>query len=312
MGTMSIGFMPTDAATWGAARARKLVDRCAEGGLDHLGTGDHVSFYIGAGFDGLSLANRFLSLTDRLSVNTGVYLLPLRHPVVVARQLADIAAFAPGRFTFGVGVGGEDPHEYEVCGVDPHTRGRRMDECMQIVRSLLSGEPVHHESDFFRLHDALITPTPTTPVPMIVGGRSDAALLRAGRLGDGWIGIWVSADRYTRALETVHHAAADADRRNVEWTNGLNVWCGIGANADEARPIVATAMEAFYQLPFDRFERWSPSGTPTQIAEFLVPYVEAGCSILNLIGVSSSTEAAIDGSAEVASLMRAHLRSPSS
>lgn len=307
MRAISIGYLPTSAPTWDASEARRLVDRCDASGLDHLAAGDHISFHIGAGSDGLTLSARLLSLSDRMSVNTAVYLLPLRHPVVVARQLADLAAFAPGRFTFGVGVGGEDPHEYEVCGVDPRTRGRRMDACMQIVRSLLAGETVDHDSEFFSLDRALIIPVPTPPPLIIVGGRSDAALRRAGRLGDGWLGIWISPDRYARSMDTVRGAAADADRGDVDWANGLNVWCGVGSSADEVRPLLAQAMQDFYQLPFERFERWSPYGTPAQLAEFLVPYVAAGCSTFNLIAVSSSPEAAIDGAAEVAQLIRAQL-----
>lgn len=307
MSAISIGYLPTSAATWDAVTARRLVDRCDAAGLDHLAAGDHISFHIGAGSDGLTMAARLLSLSDRLAVNTAVYLLPLRHPVVVARQLADLAAFAPGRFTFGVGVGGEDPHEYEVCGVDPSTRGRRMDACMDIVRSLLAGEAVDHDSELFSLDRAMIIPKPAMPVPMVVGGRSDAALRRAGRLGDGWIGVWISPDRYSQSIDTVHAAAADAARGDVDWANGLNVWCGVGSSADEVRPLLAQAMQDFYQLPFERFERWSPYGTPAQLAEFLVPYVAAGCSTFNLIAVSSSPEASIDGAAEVAQLMRAHL-----
>ena len=81
-------------------------------------------------------------LHPTLPVSTGVYLLPLRHPVLVARQLADIAQISPGRLTFGVGVGGEDRHEVSSCGVDPATRGLRMNECLAIVRELLTGKPV--------------------------------------------------------------------------------------------------------------------------------------------------------------------------
>ena len=307
MAGVSIGLLPTDAMTWDAATARRLVQRCEDGGLDHLAAGDHVSFWIGAGSDGLSMANRFLSLSDRLTVNTAVYLLPLRHPVVVARQLADIAAFAPGRFTFGVGIGGEDPHEYEVCGVDPRTRGRRMDECMAIVRRLLAGEAVDHDAEHFHLERATIAPTPALEVPMIVGGRSDAALRRAGRLGDGWLGIWISPDRYARCVETVDATAADAGRDGVAWTHGLNVWCGLDADEGRARTHVADAMQTFYQLPYERFERWSPFGTPGRVAETLAPYAESGCSIFNLIARSSSPEAAVDAAAEVAALIRGHL-----
>src|SRR5690606_3451281 len=108
----------------------KAVHLSEAAGIDHIGLCDHVSFHVGTGFDGLLSAGTVLALSERLQVNTGVYLLPLRHPVLVTRQLADLAQLAPGRLTFGVGLGGEDPHEVEMCGVDPRTRGRRMDECM--------------------------------------------------------------------------------------------------------------------------------------------------------------------------------------
>ena len=81
------------------------------------------------------------TLPPRLPVYNGVYLLPLRHPVLVARQLADIDRIAPGRLIFGVGVGGEDRREVAICGVDPATRGQRMNECLAIVRQLLTGAP---------------------------------------------------------------------------------------------------------------------------------------------------------------------------
>jgi hypothetical protein len=68
-------------------------------------------------------------------------------------------------------------------------------------------------------------------------------------------------------------------------------------------------MQAFYQLPYERFERWSPFGSPERVAEVLAPYAEAGCSIFNLIAVSSSPEAAVDRAAELASLLREHLDS---
>lgn len=309
MGGVSIGILPGEAAGWPTPLARRLVERCEASGLDHLGAGDHISFWVGAGSDGLSMANRFLSLSDRLAVNTAVYLLPLRHPVVVARQLADIAAFAPGRFTFGVGIGGEDPHEYEVCGVDPSTRGRRMDECIEIIRALLAGVAVDHDTRHFRLEQATIAPAPSVEVPIIVGGRSDAALQRAGRLGDGWMGLWVSPERYAASVATMHEAAAAAGRDQAPSINGLNVWCGLDADETAARTHVAEAMQTFYQLPYERFERWSPFGTPERVAEVLAPYAEAGCSIFNLIAVSSSPEAAVDRAAEVATLLREHLGS---
>jgi alkanesulfonate monooxygenase SsuD/methylene tetrahydromethanopterin reductase-like flavin-dependent oxidoreductase (luciferase family) len=297
----AIGYMP--ARPHGdAAERRRLVHLCEDAGLDHVGVGDHVSFHVGAGSDGLLSAASLLALSGRLAANTGVYLLPLRHPVLVARQLADIAQLAPGRFAFGVGIGGEDPHEVEVCGVDPKSRGRRMDDCMRIVRQLLRGDPVDHESEFFRLERAQIAPAPTQPIPMVVGGRSDAAVSRAGRLGDGWIGVWVSPRRYAQAVAQMREAAAGTGRAEPRW-NALNVWCGVGRDATEARNYLAPAMESFYQLPYENFERWSPAGPPKHLAEFLTPYVEAGCSTFNLILNGPSPEAEVEAVGEIRRLM---------
>ena len=193
MASVRVGLFPP-IVQWdrGPEQLRATLARIAGEGVDHLCVGDHVSFFVGAGSDGLITATSMLAAQAELPVYVGLYLLPLRHPVPLARQLASIAQLAPGRLTLGVGIGGENRHEIGVCGVDPKTRGRRMDECLQILRSLADGKPVTFDGEFFSLHDALIVPAPSPPVPLIVGGRSDAAVHRAARLGDGWLGIWVS------------------------------------------------------------------------------------------------------------------------
>ena len=102
-------------------RLRATLGQVADASIDHLCVGDHVSFFVGAGSDGLISAASLLAVQARLPVYVGLYLLPLRHPVTVARQLATIAQLAPGRLTLGIGLGGEDRHEIEICGVDPTT-----------------------------------------------------------------------------------------------------------------------------------------------------------------------------------------------
>lgn len=305
MPTVQVGCVLLGLSQLEAPERRRLVDRAEAVGLDHVGVGDHVSFYVGAGFDGLLGAAGVLAVAERMSANTGVYLLPLRHPVTVARQLADLGVMAPGRFVFGVGIGGEDRHEVQICGVDPATRGRRMDESLQIVRGLLTGQPVDFDGEFFSLDGAQVFPAPSPPIPIVVGGRSDAALRRAGRLGDGWFGIWVSAARYATAIEMVQAAAADAGREQAAWVNALNVWVGVDEDVAHAMEHVAPAMTSFYGIPYERFERWSPAGTPAQVAEFLVPYAAAGCHVFNLIINGRSRTHEIEAAAEIRQRMRA-------
>src|SRR4030095_390725 len=168
-------------------------------GCDHFFVADHVSFHTGFGMDGLVRAATLAALEPELAVHIGVYLLALRHPVPVARQIATLCESAPGRLLLGVGVGGEDPHEIEICGVDPKTRGRRTDESLSALRALLRGEPVSHAGKFFTFERARSRPAPVPPVLMGGGGRGDAASRRAGRLGDGWLGVWCSPRRYAEA-----------------------------------------------------------------------------------------------------------------
>jgi alkanesulfonate monooxygenase SsuD/methylene tetrahydromethanopterin reductase-like flavin-dependent oxidoreductase (luciferase family) len=123
----------------GAQRRRDLTGLIEQAGLDYLSLGDHVSFHDGTGFDGLIAATAALSASDRLPVLVGVYLLGLRHPLLAARQLASISQLAPGRLILGAGAGGEDRNEISNSGVDPATRGRRLDECLQVLRALAGG-----------------------------------------------------------------------------------------------------------------------------------------------------------------------------
>jgi alkanesulfonate monooxygenase SsuD/methylene tetrahydromethanopterin reductase-like flavin-dependent oxidoreductase (luciferase family) len=296
-------FAPTGLLEQGPETARAFLAQAEEAGIDHVCCGDHVSFIAGLGFDGLVQATALAMLHPTLPVHTGVYLLPLRHPVLVARQLADISQIAPGRLTFGVGIGGEDRHEVSSCGVDPATRGVRMNECLAIVRQLLTGKAVTFHGAFFDLDEVIITPAPTQPVPIIIGGRSDAAIRRAGRHGDGWLGIWNSPRRFAAAVDMAAEEAALAARPGLPGRHAMQVWCGLADSRPAARSCIAPVMEAMYQLPFGRFERYCPYGTAEDVAEFLAPYVAAGCTEFNLIPQSPDPGQAIAGVAAVKKLL---------
>jgi alkanesulfonate monooxygenase SsuD/methylene tetrahydromethanopterin reductase-like flavin-dependent oxidoreductase (luciferase family) len=167
----------------------------------------------------------------------------------------------------------------------------------------MTGTPVTFHGEFFDLDDAVILPAPRSRVPLIVGGRSDAAVHRAAVHGDGWIGVWNSARRFAEVTAAIDEQAAAAGRHDHPRAHAMQVWCGIAPERDDARKLLSTAMERFYQIPFDRFERYSPYGTPAAIAEFLAPYVAAGCTTFNLIPQSPDIETAVEGAAEVKRLL---------
>lgn len=265
---------------------RSLLDRVADAGLDHVTVGDHVDFHGGTGFDGLVAATAVLATHDTLPVQVGIYQLPLRHPVLVARQLASIGEFAPGRLLLGVGVGGEDRREVRNCGVDPATRGRRADESLALLRRLAGGEPVDHEGEFFTTDRASIRPAPTPPVPLVIGGGGEPAVRRTARYGDGWWGLFCSARRYATTREQIRQAQVP-DRPVPSWF-GLTVWCGLDESPGAAADLLHARMEALYRLPPERFGRITVAGPPEHVAAWLRQYVEAGAEHLTLVPAANS------------------------
>jgi alkanesulfonate monooxygenase SsuD/methylene tetrahydromethanopterin reductase-like flavin-dependent oxidoreductase (luciferase family) len=300
---ITVGLRVPHELPGGAAGLREFAARVEATGIDRVFVGDHVAFKGGQGFDGLINAAAVAAASRRLVVQTAVYLLPLRHPVPVARQVATLAGLAPGRLVFGVGLGGEDPAELRACGIDPASRGRRMDEALAVLRPLLAGAEVTVRGDFFSLDRVRIAPAPEPPVPIVIGGRSDAALRRVAAFGDGWLGLWVSPTRYADAVGLIAKYAADAGRQVPGWRHGMHVWCGMGASASTARAGLAAVMEGFYHAPFGKFERYCPCGSPEEIAASLRPYVDAGCRSFNLIPVAGSERAAIEGADAVRVLL---------
>ncbi|HZP28542.1 MAG TPA: LLM class flavin-dependent oxidoreductase [Acidimicrobiia bacterium] len=281
----------------GAERLHATLATVEALGFDHVTLGDHVSFRGGRGYDGLVQAAAVVAASPRLPVHLAVYLLALRHPVLVARQLASLAELAPGRVVFGVGVGGDDRHEVEVCGVDPTVRGHRTDEALEIVRGLLAGEPVTFHGACFDVDDARILPAPSPPIPILVGGRSDAAVRRAARFADGWIGVWVTPERFAATAEAVEVGAAGFGRGATAWRHELLVWCGFGETRGAARASLAPAMEDLYRIPFERFERTSPYGTPADVAGALSAYVDAGAHTIDVIAVGADQQQALEAAA---------------
>ncbi len=292
---------PWDLPSLSPTEQRRRLAAVADAGIDHVFTADHVSFHDGTGIDGLVRLAALSGLEPRLDLYLGVYLLALRHPMVAARQIATLAELAPGRLTVGIGVGGEDRHEFEVCGVDPGTRGRRTNAALALIRDLLDGETVAGDGEFYDFDEGRILPTPKPAVPLIVGGRSKAALERAGRYGDGWLAAWCSPRRFAEGIEIVESIGAD---RAPDWRHGLQLWIGVGTDVDDGRAQVSRRMAEFYKLDFEAFAKYTPTGTAEQIAEYLYPFVEAGASTLNLTPCGADPHLEIETVAEISQLLR--------
>src|SRR5690606_26064411 len=125
------------------AELRELVELVDRSGFDSLWVGDHISFPV-AILDPFQQLAQAAMVSSRLIFGTAVYLLPLRHPTPVAKQVSTLDHLTEGRFIFGVGVGGEFPKEYEACGVPLGERGARLTESIEVLRKLWTGEPATH------------------------------------------------------------------------------------------------------------------------------------------------------------------------
>ena len=126
------------------------------------------------------------AVTEKLRFVTFVLKLPVRHPVLVAKQVTSTAVLTGNRLVLGVG---SSPwrEDYEVLGVDWASRGRRMDESIAILRGLAAGGYFEYHGKVFDLPPVKIAPVPPDSIPLLIGGHSDPALRRAARLGDGWL-----------------------------------------------------------------------------------------------------------------------------
>lgn len=295
-------ILPKSAA---GAGLRSFAEQVVGRGLDHVGVGDHISFSDGVGFDGLVSAMAMLASDPEIVVRLQVYILPLRHPVLVARQIATIAEHAPGRFIMACGIAGEDRNEYWMCGIDPGTRGARADESLRAVRELMTGEPVDFEGRFFDFKDAWIAPAPTPAIPLVIGGRSDAAVERTARYGDGWQGMWVSPGRFAHAVTQIDARATELGRESVEWSHGMTFWCGFDHDGLPGAERVADVMEAFYGMPFDKFAKYTPVGTPDDIAARIAPYLEAGCTSATIVAGGLPADVAVELTGQVRDRLRA-------
>ena len=168
-------------------------------------------------FDALIALALIAQATDRVTIGTAVLVLPLRQPVVFAKQAASIDVASGGRLALGVGAGWLE-EEFDALNVPYEGRGRRLDEWIAVTRACWTGTPPPSTSDLYDLPaGVLCLPRPAHPVPLLIGGHSGVALRRAGRAGDGWLAQQALPDLAPADLEApiaVMRAAASEAGRN--------------------------------------------------------------------------------------------------
>jgi probable F420-dependent oxidoreductase len=256
-----------------------LARRVEAVGFDSIFVGDHVSFHVPI-IESLTLLSYLAASTERVSLGTAVYLMPLRHPTTTAKVTATVDTLSGGRLIFGVGVGGEFPPEFDAVGVPLKERGTRTDEAIEIVRRLWSEERVEHHGPHFSLSPVSIAPRPVQPggPPIWVGGRRAPAFRRAGRLGNGYISHMTDADRYAANLEVIASAARDAGRTPLPFGTAALLFTALDDVYENALDRAAKILQRVYNVPFrEAASRYCLLGRPEDCLEQLKRFVDAGC-----------------------------------
>jgi probable F420-dependent oxidoreductase len=205
----------------------------------------------------LVLAATMAAVTTNLRIHTAVLKLPIRNPVIFAKEATSVAAITGGRFDLGVGISPWED-DYEVTQVPWAGRGRRFEECIEVIGKLSSGEYVEHHGEFYDFRPIKLNPG--APIPILIGGHNDKSLERAARLGDGWLPAGMSRDHLAAAIKRISELRKKYGRDHLPFA------------------IHAIGMEAF-----------TADGV-RHLAELGVTHAVGGFSSFNPYGVEADTE----------------------
>lgn len=205
-----VGFGLGAGADADARRFGEVVDQLEDEGWDSLWLSERLT---GPAPDPLVALAVAAGRTRRLKLGTSVLVVPGRNPVVLAKELASLDRLSGGRFLPAVGIGAPDPAEHQAFGVAREERADVFDEMLPLLRRLWTGEPVTHDGPRHRLDGVAIQPTPLQePLDVWLGGIAPSELRRVGRLGDGWLPSFVTAEDAAAARPVIEEAAANVGR----------------------------------------------------------------------------------------------------
>jgi probable F420-dependent oxidoreductase len=282
---------------------RAVAELAEEVGYDSLWAGDHVSFHNPI-LDVTVALSCFAARTEQIAIGAAVVLLPLRHPSLVAREFASLDYLAGGRVVLGVGVGGVGGKDFEAVGVDPRERGARTNESMQALRELFAGPDASFRGRFFSFDGITIEPQAVQPggPPLWVGGGSEAARERAGRLGDGWMPIWSSPERFAEGMAEIRRHAEEAGRDPGAVV--ASVMCPALVGEGSRGRLAAHLAERYsMEVKPHLIDRYCIAGSEEECAARLRDYADAGCEHLVFnIGCAAGDEL-LDQAQRLASLL---------
>lgn len=258
-----------------AARAAEAL------GFGSIWVGDHLAFRVPLLDSTVALAAA-AGATSRVRLGYGVYLLALRQVALAAKQLASLQLISDDRLVLGIGVGGEEPAEYWLAGIDPAQRGARTDDSLNRLVDLISGAPTSVPE---LRQEVSLQPAATVP-PIWVGGRVDAALDRAVRFGEAWMAAFCTPSSVRRSLDALQERADAAGRSRP--SAAVTLFVHVSSDRSRAESEVTAAAQAQYGLDYATLERFAAIGDVDDVTERIGELADAGIEEFTLLPLASN------------------------
>ena len=267
-------------------------------GFDSIWTGEHIVFHRPI-LDAVPVLAGIAAITKRILLGPAAITVTLRHPTMLAKELATLDIISGGRLVVVAGTGGDFPKEFEACDVPMERRGRRTWETVEIMRRYWTEERFSYEGELFRLEDVWMEPKPVQSggPPIWLAGRSEAAITRAARLGDGYMPYMYTPARCAESFDEVRAKADEAGsplRDGFTWS--AFVYLSVHESRERARELGIRDLSWRYGKDFTPWiDKYCVYGTPDECATSLRAFVDAGVEHLAL-GLVHEESIALDTS----------------
>ena len=254
----------------------EFIDLCESWDIDSVWVSDRIAAPKPT-LDPIVFMAYLASRMRNMKFGTSALVLPTRHPVVLAKQLATLDFLCKGRLLLVVGLGSDDSKDFAATGVRKEERGKRADEAIGLMKKLWSEANVNFKGQFYSVQDLTLFPRPYQQggPPVWVGGRSQAALRRAGRLADGWLVSSVTPEEVAAGIEGIRTHAAEAGREVPDDHYGVLVPYVFANGSDEALRIAESSIRRRQDLAP---QEYSALGSAKQVRQKLREYVDAGAT----------------------------------
>ena len=255
----------------------QYVDACEELGIDSLWLSDRVVSEV-MNVDPMITLSFIAARTTKLKFGTSVLALPLRNPTILAKEIATLDFLSKGRSLPAVGLGTEDLREYEACGSRRSQRVGRTEEAIKIMRLLWSQDNVTFHGKYYTLNDVTIQPKPAQKglPPMWIGGRSEAALRRTAKIGDGWLVSQATPEEVKDGIAKIKVWAEEYENEIEDDHYGVLFSFCIADSREEARKLAEPHM--LRRRTDVDYEAFSAFGTPNDIADLIDRYIDGGAT----------------------------------